>query len=149
MASVGIPAETLTSLHNLIKQDACAAAFDDAGIQRLQRRVEKLASAAKISPAKQSLLQDCNRLLYRINNEAKVRRSTRSLVIGMAKVMSYEDLSKARAARIAKDKAAADKGKGKCSCKRKVSPREAEGNVEGESECEGDIGGDIEVDIDA
>ena len=67
----------------------------------------------------------------------------------MAKIMSYEDLSKARAARIAKDKAAADKGKGKCGCKRKVSPREAEGNVEGESECEGDIGGDIEVDVDA
>jgi hypothetical protein len=92
----------------------------------LQRRVQKLASAAKISFAKQSLLQDHNRLLYRINSEAKVRRSTRSLVIGKAKVMSYEDLDEARVARAAKDKAASEKGKAKRGRKRKASTREVE-----------------------
>ena len=140
-----VTVEALTSLHHLIKQDACAAASDEASSQRLQRRVQKLASAAERSIAKQSLLQDHNGLLYRINNEVKVRRSTRSLVVGTAKVMSYEDLEKARAARAAKDKAAAEKGKGKRGRKRKVSAKEAKGNVEGESECEGDIEGDIDA----
>jgi hypothetical protein len=97
-------------------------------------RVQKLASAAKISFAKEGLLQNHNRLLYRINNEAKVRRSTRSLVIGKAKVMSYEDLDIARAARTAKDKAAAEKGKGKRGRKRKVPAREAEGDIRDEVE---------------
>jgi hypothetical protein len=97
-------------------------------------RVQKLASAAKISFAKEGLLQNHNRLLYRINNEAKVRRWTRSLVIGKAKVMSYEDLDIARAAQTAKDKAAAEKGKGKRGRKRKVPAREAEGDIEDEVE---------------
>jgi hypothetical protein len=85
--------------------------------------VQKLVSAAKIAFAKQNLLQDYNRLLYRINNEAKVRQSTQSLVIGTAKVMKWEDLESARADRVAKDKAAAEKGKGKRGRKRKVSCR--------------------------
>jgi hypothetical protein len=92
--------------------------------------VQKLASAAKISFTKQSLLQDHNRLLYRINSEAKVRRPTRSLVIGTAKVMEWEDLERARAERTSKDKAAADKGKGKRGRKRKLFAREADGDVE-------------------
>jgi hypothetical protein len=122
-----VTVEALTSLHDLIKQDTCAALSDEASRRRLQMRVQKLASAAKISFAKEGLLQNHNRLLYRINNEAKVRRSTRSLVI----VMSYEDLDTARAARAAKDKAVAEKGKGKRCRKRKVPAREAEGDIEG------------------
>jgi hypothetical protein len=58
-----------------------------------------------------------------------VRRSTQSLVIGTAKVIEYKDLVKARANCIAKDKAAANKGKGKRSCKRKMSAQEADSNV--------------------
>jgi hypothetical protein len=50
-----------------------------------------------------------------MNNEAKVRRSTKSLVLGQAKVMSFEDIEKARAARTAKDDI---KGKGKRGRKR-------------------------------
>jgi hypothetical protein len=65
-----VTVEGLTWLTNLIKQDACAVPSDKASRQRLQRCVQKLASAAKISFAKQSLLQDHNRLLYNINNEA-------------------------------------------------------------------------------
>jgi hypothetical protein len=48
--------------------------------------------------------------------------------------MSYEDLATSRAARAAKDKAAADKGKGKRSRKPKVPAREAEGDIEDEVE---------------
>jgi hypothetical protein len=45
--------------------------------------------------------------------------------------MSYKDLDKARVAHVAKDKAAADKGKGKDGRKRKVAVQEAESNFEG------------------
>ncbi|XP_014553202.1 hypothetical protein COCVIDRAFT_80242, partial [Bipolaris victoriae FI3] len=93
--------EGLVSLHNLIQQDT--STLDELSKQRLQRRVQKLASAAHISFAQQGLLQDHNRLLAKINGEAKVRRATRSVVLGKAKVMSYEDLEEARAKRAAKE----------------------------------------------
>jgi hypothetical protein len=122
-----VTAEGLTWLTNLIKQDACAAASDEARRQRLQRRVQKLASAAQKSFAKQSLLQDHNQLLYEINNKAKIRRSTRLLGIGTAKVMKWENLERVWAEHVAKDKAAVEKSKGKHGRKRKVSAREADG----------------------
>jgi hypothetical protein len=50
-----VTVEALTSLHNLIKQDACAALSNKASRQRLQMRVQKLVSAAKIFFAKQGL----------------------------------------------------------------------------------------------
>jgi hypothetical protein len=65
--------------------------------------------------------------LSELNKEAKVRRSTRSLVLGKARVMSYEDLEVARENRAAKDKVtAAGKGKGKGSRKRKCAAPEAD-----------------------
>lgn len=112
-----VTTEALTSLHNLIKQEAYA--FNELSKQRIQRHVQKLASAAQISFAKQTLFQDQNRFLSKINNEAKARRSTRSVVLGKAKVMSYEDLEEARAKRAAKEKATGDKGRGKRGRKRK------------------------------
>jgi hypothetical protein len=104
-----VTAEALIPLHNLIKQDAHA--LDEISQQRLQRHVQKLASAARVSFAECALLQDQNQSLIKINKEAKVRRSTRSLVLGKAKVMSYEDLEEARAKRSAKEKTSLDKGK--------------------------------------
>ena len=112
----------LICLHNLIKQDAYA--LEGASRYRLQRHVQKLASAAQISFAERTLLKDENRLLSILNNEAKVRRSTRSLVLGQAKVMSYEDLSEARAKRAAKEKAS--KGEGQRGRKCKSSALEAD-----------------------
>jgi hypothetical protein len=47
------------------------------------------------------------------NNKAKVRRLTRPGVLGTAKVMSCEDLKKARADRSAKDEAKAVRTSGK------------------------------------
>lgn len=123
-----VTAEGFTALHDLIKRDVCAP--DDVSRQRLERRVQKLVSAAKVSVAKQSLLQDHNRLLYNINNEAKVRRTTRSLVLqdgkGEGKVMRWEDLEKARADRAARDRATKEKGTGKRGRKRKTLAREGE-----------------------
>jgi hypothetical protein len=56
--------------------------------------------------------------LIKINKEAKVRRLTRSVVLGKAKVMSFEDLEETRAKRAAKEKTSLGKVKG--SRKRKV-----------------------------
>jgi hypothetical protein len=51
--------------------------------------------------------------LIKINKEAKVRWSTRSVVLGKAKVVSYEDLEEARAKRAVKEKSTLGKVKGK------------------------------------
>ena len=117
-----VTAEALTSLHSLIEQDTHA--LDETSKQRLQRRLQKFANAAQISFAERALLADENRLLFKQNNEAKVRRSTKSTVVGKAKVMSYEDIEDARAKRAAKEEATA--GKGKRGRKRKSPAPEAE-----------------------
>lgn len=63
-----------------------------------------------------------------MNNEAKVRRSTKSEILGTARVMSYEDLENARAMRAAKEtakeakKAAKEAKRAECSFKLKVAP---------------------------
>jgi hypothetical protein len=116
-----VSVEALTSLHNLIKQDAHT--LNKTSIQRQQRHVQKLANAAQISFAERALLHDQNQFLTRMNNEAKVRRSTNSVVLGKAKVMSYEDIEKARAKRAAKE---VIKGKGKRGRKRKGAALEGD-----------------------
>jgi hypothetical protein len=75
------------------------------------------------------LQEDRIKFLTTINNEAKVRRSTRSLVLGKAKVISYEDLEAARAKRVAKESTQAAKGKGKRGRKGKNSLPEQEDNT--------------------
>ncbi|KAH8777268.1 hypothetical protein BGZ57DRAFT_735182, partial [Hyaloscypha finlandica] len=54
-----------------------------------------------------------------INNEAKVRYSTKSLVLGKAKVISYKDLVEVRAKQVVKEVTRVAKGKGKRGRKRK------------------------------
>jgi len=69
-------------------------------------------------------LKDQNQLLTKMNNEAKVHKSTKPVVLGkgQGKVMSYEDIEEARATRAARDAAKeAKKGKGKRGRKRKKS----------------------------
>ena len=104
-----VTSEALTSLHNLITQDFLA--LDEVSKQRLQRHVQKLANAAQISFAECALLRDQTQFLSRMNNEAKVHWLTKSVVLGKAKVMSYEDIEEAWAKRAAKEKAMAGKGK--------------------------------------
>jgi hypothetical protein len=76
--------------------------------------------------AKGALQEDQIQILTTINNEAKVRRSTKSLVLGKAKVMSYEDLKEARAKRAEKEAAKEAKGKGKRGRKCKSATPEAD-----------------------
>jgi len=118
-----VTVEALTSLQNLIKQDTHT--LDESSKQCLQRHLQKLSNAAQISFAERALQQDQMRFLSKVNNEAKVRRSTKSVVLGKAKVMSYEDLVGARAKRAAKD-AVKEKGKGKRGRKRKSPVPEAD-----------------------
>ena len=127
-----VSVEGLTSLHNLIKQDAHT--LNGTSIQHLERHVQKLVDAAQISFAERALLYDQKQMLTRMNNEAKVRRSTQSLVLGKAKVMSFEDIEVARAARAAKE---VIKGQGKRGRKRKSAALEAD-EQEPEPESEAD-----------
>ncbi len=135
-----VTAEALTSLYNMIKQDAHA--YDAKGKQRLQKHVQKLACAAQISFAERALLQDQNQFLFKVNNETKVRRLTKSVVLGRAKVMSYRELEEARSKRAAKDRATADKKKRGRKCKgsalaEDTAPSVPEGEVVRTSEVAG------------
>jgi hypothetical protein len=64
--------------------------------------------------------------LTTINDEAKVRRKTKPLILGKAKVMSYEDLEEARVKRAEKDAAKEAKGEGKRSRKRRSATPEVD-----------------------
>jgi len=111
MLQTPVTSEGLTLLKNLIKQDADAD--DEVSKQRRERHLQKLANAAQISFTKNALLQDQTLFLIKINNKSKVRRSTTSVVLGKAKVMSYKDLKEARVKRAEKEAAKEAKGKGK------------------------------------
>lgn len=71
--------------------------------QSLQKHVQKLTNATQMSFAKGALQQDQLQFLTTINDEAKVRRSTKPVVLGQAKVMSYEDLVAKHVKREAKE----------------------------------------------
>jgi hypothetical protein len=115
-----VSAEGLASLHNLIKQDAHT--LNETSILRLERCVQKLVNAAQVSIAECALLCDEKQVLTRMNNEAKVRRLTKVLKLGNAKVMSFEDIVVVRVARAVKDAEV----KGKRSRKRKSDVLEAD-----------------------
>lgn len=68
-----------------------------------------------MSLAQCTLLDNEKQLLTRMNNEAKIRQSTKSVVLGIARVRSYEDTEEARIKRAAKG---ATDGKGKRGRKR-------------------------------
>jgi hypothetical protein len=101
-------------------------ALNDTSKQSLQRHIQKLVKSA--------LQEDQIRFLTTISNEAKARRSTKSLVLGKAKVMSYEDLEQARTKRAVKEAAKEAKGKGKRGRKCKSAASEADDAEAGDAE---------------
>jgi hypothetical protein len=121
-----VSAEALESLQDLIlKQDAHA--LDETSKQSLKRHLQKFAKATRVSFANGILKEEQIQFLTTINNKAKVRRSTKALVLGTAKVISYEDLEEARAKRAEKDATREAKGKAKRGRKRKsVTPEPEE-----------------------
>jgi hypothetical protein len=116
-----VSVEALASLHNLIKQDTYI--LNRTSVQRLQKRVQKLADTAQISFVERVFFWEQNQFLINMNNETKVRRSTKSVVLGKAKVISFEDIEVARATRAAKE---VIRGKGKRGRKRKSAALEAD-----------------------
>jgi hypothetical protein len=112
-----VSTEGLMSLHNLImKHDACT--LDETRRRNLQRHLQKYAKAAQVSFAKGALQQNHIQLLLKVNDEAKVRRSTKPLILGRAKVMGYDELKEAREKRAEAEAAAKATGKGKRGRKR-------------------------------
>ena len=129
-----VTADAVMSLHNLIKQSTYT--LNEKSVPRLQRYIQKLANASQTSIAYRALLEERNSLMTSINDEAKTRRSTRSVVLGKGrgKVMSFEDIEEARRKRAEKD---ATKGKGKRGRKCKSIVVEAdEPDTEAEAEPE-------------
>ncbi|KEY72595.1 hypothetical protein S7711_11534, partial [Stachybotrys chartarum IBT 7711] len=121
-----VSAEAVASLHKQIEQDLYE--LDEMNRPRLQKHIQKLTHAAQLSFAERTLLLENNQFLAQMNNEAKVRRSIKSEILGTARVMSYEDLENARAMRAAKEatkeakKAAKEAKKAEYSSKLKEVP---------------------------
>jgi hypothetical protein len=102
--------EAFTSLQNtIIREDA--RKLDEVDKQRLMRHLEKIAKAGKALLAKSALQEGHIRFLHKINDEGKARRSTRAIVLGTAKVMSYEDLEEAKAKRAKQGEKKVKRGK--------------------------------------
>jgi hypothetical protein len=103
-----VSAEALMSLQNrIIHQDALT--LDKTSKQNLKRHLQKFVKAYQTSSAQVILKDNQIQFLTTINNKAKVRRSTRPLVLakgkGEGKVISYKDLIEARAKRVEKESA--------------------------------------------
>jgi hypothetical protein len=116
-----VTTDGVKSLHSITKQYA-GALDDQQSSSRLQRCLQKLASATQISLAKQTLLLEQNQYLSKANAKPQVRRSTRSIVLGKGNgnVMSKEDLDQVRAERAEKERVLAAKATGKRGRKRKI-----------------------------
>lgn len=134
-----VSAEAFTSLQNtIVREDA--RRFDDVDKQRLMRRIEKLAKAGKVLLARSALQEGYIRFLHKINNEGEARRSTRAIILGNAKVMSWEDLEEAKAKRAEQKEREVRKVGRTAGCKRKKkSPKAHDSLVEvvGEQTAEG------------
>ncbi|KAH8821748.1 hypothetical protein F5884DRAFT_101401 [Xylogone sp. PMI_703] len=99
-------------LYNLIKQNTLT--LNEVSLLRHVRSREAVAKAAKRCLPKKTPYQGKYDLVGKLNPEAKVRKSAKSLGKGEGEVMSHEDIEEARAKRAAK---AAKKGKRKRSGK--------------------------------
>ncbi|KAF2647103.1 DDE-domain-containing protein [Lophiostoma macrostomum CBS 122681] len=87
-----VSGEALTSLLDMIKY----VSNDEASSQRKERLQQKVSNAAQT-------------FLTKMNDEGKARRSAKSAILGKAKVMTWDDLQKARAEHAVKEAAKAEK----------------------------------------
>ncbi|KAF2804390.1 uncharacterized protein BDZ99DRAFT_491192 [Mytilinidion resinicola] len=113
--------EALTSLLDMIKR----VPDDEASSQHKARLHQKVTNAAQTYLAKIALLYDRNQFLAKSNNEGKARRAADQGVLRIAKVMTYEDLEKARAERALKDAKKAKKEAKKAEKEAKKAAKEA------------------------
>jgi hypothetical protein len=92
-----VTSEALVSLRDCIGQRK--QHLDDES----KHLLEKIENAAEKAIAERDFLLDENKPLFDQNNEVRARVSTKSTVIGKAKIMSYEDLVEAQQKRDAKE----------------------------------------------
>jgi hypothetical protein len=97
-----VTAEAFMSLRDLIVQQD-AHALDDVDQQKLKRHMQKFTKGAQTLIVGGTLKQERIQSLLKANDEAKPRRSTKSIVLSKAKVMSFEDLVEARIKRAEKE----------------------------------------------
>jgi hypothetical protein len=99
-----VTAEVFMSLRDLIvHQDAHA--LDDVWKQKLKRHMQKLTKGARTLIVCSTLKQERIQSFFKANDKAKPRRSTKSIVLSKAKVLSFEDLVEARIKRAEKEPA--------------------------------------------
>lgn len=96
-----VTAEGFALLQEMLIRDA--RMLGDEQRSKFEGRLQKLTKGAQTSIARNALQEDRINFLHKINNEARVRRSTKSIVLGKAKVISFEDLEAARAKRDEKE----------------------------------------------
>ena len=96
----------------------------------MDRDIGKLAKAAQISCAKNTLQEDRIRGLLKIDDEAKPRHPMRSLVLSTAKVIKYEDLTAALARRAEQEEKAVARKRKAEETRAKKAEREEKGKVE-------------------
>jgi hypothetical protein len=104
-----VTTEALLTIQALIKKDACA--LDEDSKRRLDKHVQRLTNAANISFAERDLQKEHIRFLRKTNDEANARRSTKSSVLGRAKVMVHGDIVQTRLKRAEKEQGTIAKGK--------------------------------------
>jgi len=95
--------EALTSLQNIIVQDACI--LDETSKRNLERHLQNLTKAAGTFHPKNALRQHQISFLLKVKNQSNVRRANKSIVLGKAKVKSCGDLVGARATQSGKEAA--------------------------------------------
>lgn len=97
-----VTAEAFVLLRDLIVHHD-AHALDDVDKQKLKRHMHKFTKGAQTLIVSGSLKQDEIESLLEANDEAKPRRSTKSIVLSKGKVMSFEDLVETRTKRAEKE----------------------------------------------
>jgi hypothetical protein len=97
-----VTAEAFMLLRDLIVQQD-AHALNDVDKQKLKRHMQKFTKGAQTLIVDGTLKQERIQSLLKANDEAKPRRSTKSIVLSKAKVMSFEDLVEARIKRAEKE----------------------------------------------
>jgi hypothetical protein len=103
-----VTTQGLASLHNTVMNQA-AQGLDEQSLVSFQKNVEKITKAAKMAIAGGILQRDRIYALMKANDESKVRRSTKAVVLGKAKVMGYDEVVAKRAAVAAAEAAQAIK----------------------------------------
>ena len=106
-----------------------ARTLDEVDQKKLERHIGKLAKAAQVFMARTTLQENHIRFLLDVNDEAQTRRSTRSLVLGTAKVMSDEDLKAAYAKRREQEEKANARREKLAQARAKRSEQEIQGRV--------------------